>query len=306
MKGRTIQRMTTGVLSYDAALGGGWPIGHHSEVIGNESHGKTLLAQETVVANQRLDPKFSTLWLAGEPVNFEWCETLGMDLDRVQFVPATTWSRATRSPWSSWRTDSVDLVVIDSLPAMIPTSEDDRDFDELTIGKAALLNNKYFVRKSPIAMKRSLTAKDRPCTGLVVNQWRERIGVTHGDPRIAPGGKGKNFAFFVRVEMTPHRVDQGRQPHRRWALPPAHDQEQDAPVNRSAEINFYFDSVAGFTPGTFDHVEDIVNTGLYYDLFGAGGGGYYTFGEQRLAGQGQAVRLRCVRISICRPRSRAP
>jgi recombination protein RecA len=289
MKGRTIGRMSTGVLSYDAILGGGWPVGSWSEVIGNESHGKTLLAQSTVITGQRRDPKHRTLWIAGEPVNFEWCETLGMDLERVEFVPGNNMEMAYDIALKFMENRLVDLVIIDSLPSLIPTSEDDREFDELTIGRAAMLNNKFFVRKATTAMKRSYTRKDRPCTGIAINQWRDRVGVTHGDPRIAPGGLGKNFAFYVRVDMTRTEwikngtmVVGGR--FRMRTI-----KNKVAPVNRSAEINFYFDAVPGFERGRFDHVEDIVAAGLYYDVFGVGGGGYYVFGEHRWRGKDKLV-----------------
>jgi recombination protein RecA len=254
-------------------------------VIGNESHGKTLLAQSTIIANQLVDAKHTTLWVAGEAVNFEWCETLGMDLERVQFIPGNNMEQAYDIALQFMENRLVDLVVIDSLPSLIPTSEDDREFDELTIGKAALLNNKFFVRKATTAMKRSYTRKDRPCTGIAINQWRDRVGVIKGDPRIAPGGLGKNFAFYVRVDMTRTEwlKDGTRVVGGRFRMRTI--KNKVAPVNRAAEINFYFDSVPGFEKGRFDHAEDIVTAGLYYDVFGTGGAGYYSFGEHRWRGK---------------------
>jgi recombination protein RecA len=288
MIGRTIQRMSTGVLSYDAALGGGWPIGSWSEVIGNESHGKTMLAQSTVIAGQRSNPKHSTLWIAGEAVNFEWCQQLGMDLERVQFVPGNNMEQAYDIAIRFMENRMVDLVIIDSLPALIPTTEDDREFNELSIGRSALINNKFFVRKATAAMRRSYTKVDRPCTGLAINQWRDRVGGM-GDPRISPGGKGKNFAFFVRVEMTRTEwIKEGtRSVGGRFRLRTL--KNKVAPVNRAAEVNFYFDAVPGFEKGSFDHAEDVVATALYYDLLGVGGGGYYVFGEHRWRGKDKVL-----------------
>jgi recombination protein RecA len=280
--------MTTGVLSYDAVLGGGWPVGHWSEVIGNESHGKSLLAQSTVIAGQRADPKHRTLWVAGEPVNFEWCQTLGMDLERVEFLPGNNMEQAYDISIRYMENRLVDLVVIDSLPALIPTTEDEREFNELTIGRAALLNNKFFVRKATAAMRRSYTKHDRPCTGIAINQWRERVGGM-GDPRISPGGKGKNFAFFVRVEMTRTEwiKDSSRSVGGRFRMRTL--KNKTAPVNRAAEVNFYFDAVPGYQKGAFDHAEDVVATALYYDLLGVGGGGYYVFGEHRWRGKDKVL-----------------
>jgi recombination protein RecA len=287
--GHTIGRMSTGVLSYDAALGGGWPVGHWQEIIGRESHGKTLLVQSTVAANQRADPKFLVLWIAGESVNYEWCQAVGMDLERVLFVPSNHLEQSYEIALRYMQNRLVDLVVIDSIPAMIPETEDEREFIELTIGKSALLNNKFFMRKSQLAMRRSLVKRDRPCTGLAVNQWRDRIGVTHGDPRTTPGGLGKNFAFFTRIEMTRTEFlkDGKRTVGGRFRLRTL--KNKTAPVNRSAEVDFYFEDVPGHPAGCFDHVEDIVLTGLYYDIFGAGGGGNYYFGDQRWRGKDKLI-----------------
>jgi recombination protein RecA len=151
-----------------------------------------------------------------------------------------------------------------------------------------MLNNKYFVRKATTAMKRSYTKVDRPVTGLAINQWRERIGGM-GDPRIAPGGKGKNFAFYIRVEMTRTEwIKEGsRSVGGRFRLRTI--KNKTAPVNRGAEVNFYFDDATGFPKGTFDHAEDIVMTALYYDLLGVGGGGYYVFGDHRWRGKDKVL-----------------
>ena len=83
-------------------------------------------------------------------------------------------------------------MVIDSYPALVPSEEDDKTMMQLTVGRGAYLTNK-FMRKSLSATRRSLVQADRPCLGLFINQWRERVGLIFGDPRTTPGGKGKNY-----------------------------------------------------------------------------------------------------------------
>ena len=95
---------------------------------------------------------------------------------------------------------AVDCVVLDSLPALIPNNEWDKDMEEFSVGLGARLTSKFF-RKSAKAQRRSLIHEDRGCTGLIVNQWRQKIGVMWGDPRTTPGGLAKNFSYFARVEV---------------------------------------------------------------------------------------------------------
>jgi recombination protein RecA len=95
---------------------------------------------------------------------------------------------------------AVDCIVIDSLPALVPTVEDEKEMLEMTMGLGARITGK-FLRKSSKAQRRSLVLEDRGCTGLIINQWREKIGVMYGDPRTTPGGKAKNFHYFSRVEV---------------------------------------------------------------------------------------------------------
>ena len=166
--------MTTGVLSYDAALGGGWPVGSWSEMIGNESHGKTLLAQSTIIANQTSDPKFTTCGWPASRSTSSGASSSAWTSTGCMFVPGNTMEQSYDIALKFMENRLVDLVIIDSLPAMIPTSEDDREFEELTIGKAALLNNKFFVRKATSAMRRSYTNEGPP----VHRDWRSTSGVS--------------------------------------------------------------------------------------------------------------------------------
>jgi recombination protein RecA len=95
---------------------------------------------------------------------------------------------------------AVDCIVIDSLPALVPSVEDEKEMMEMTMGLGARITGK-FLRKSGRAQRRSLVETERGCTGLIINQWRDKIGVMYGDPRTTPGGKAKNFHYFARVEV---------------------------------------------------------------------------------------------------------
>ena len=71
----SFQRVTTGSLSFDLMLGGGWPLNCWNEIVGNESHGKTVMALKTIAANQERNPNYECLWVASEDFNKDWART---------------------------------------------------------------------------------------------------------------------------------------------------------------------------------------------------------------------------------------
>src|SRR5262245_16724157 len=193
----TFQRVTTGSLSFDLLLGGGWPLDCWNEIIGNESHGKTAMALKTIAANQAINPNYQVLWVASEDFNKEWAAQLGVDLARVVLAQTNAMEDAYEVMLEALDEQSCDAIVLDSYPALVPNTESEGVMDDWVVGLGARLTNKL-MRKSPPAQRRR--PEERHCLCLIINQWRDRIGVVRGDPRTTPGGKGKNFSYFTRVE----------------------------------------------------------------------------------------------------------
>ena len=81
-----VPRITTGILAYDLMLGGGWPANQWSEIIGDESSGKTALAYKTIAANQAIDPDWVAMWIAAEEFVPDYAKAIGVDLDRLWVV----------------------------------------------------------------------------------------------------------------------------------------------------------------------------------------------------------------------------
>ena len=96
---------------------------------------------------------------------------------------------------------AIDAVVIDSYPALVADQEDEAGMDNMQPGVAARINNKMY-RKAGSKSRRSMTSEDRDILLLSINQWRSKIGVMFGDPRTTPGGQGKDYASFIRVEVS--------------------------------------------------------------------------------------------------------
>jgi recombination protein RecA len=270
-----VPRITTGVLAFDLMLGGGWPMNQWSEIIGDESSGKTALAYKTIAANQAIDPDWIAMWVAAEEFVPDYAKAIGVDLERLWVVETNVMEHAYDLIIRAMENRAVDCIV--------PGDEAEKMMEEFSVGLGARLTGKFF-RKSSKAQKRSLINEDRGCTGLIINQWREKIGVMYGDPRTTPGGKAKNFHYFVRMEV---KRDE-------WI------KEKDEPVGQTirgrtmknktyrpqqvAQVDFYFANSHGFTLGEFDTIKDIVNICIATEIIGRAGA-FYNYSGQKWQGK---------------------
>jgi recombination protein RecA len=291
-------RVPSGSLGLDIILGGGWPANQWSEIVGDESSGKTAVALKTIAANQERDPDFTTVWIAAEKWVSEYAEMCGVDLERVAVVETNDMETAYNTAIKFADSRKVDCIVIDSLPALVPSAEDEKDMNGMSVGKGALLTGQFF-RKVGKATKRSLTEVERPVLGIIINQWRQKIGVMYGDPRTTPGGVGKNYAYFVRLEV--RRGD--------WIEAGTGDSKSKigqsinlrtiknkaAPAQRTAVVDFYFDNGGDIKPGDYDFSKEIASIAIIEDII-TRGGSYYKYQDQRW--QGQAALLQALREEV--------
>jgi recombination protein RecA len=276
-------RIPSGSLVVDVATGGGWPQGHWSEITGAESSGKTALCLLTVAAAQRLDPAHVTVWIAAEEFVPSWARALGVDLSRVHLINTNVAESALDAALAFMENRACDLVVIDSLPALVPDEENTKDMDEPQVALLARLVSKFF-RKAAFAMHR-MPGEDRPCTGMVINQFRSNIGAwsRYGEPTTTPGGRAKNYYFFVRAEIS--RVnwlgDKDTKVGQRVRL--AVKKNKTAPSQRTAEFDFYFAEHEDFMPGDIDRAGEIVSVALLLGVINRSGAWYYV-GERKFQG----------------------
>ena len=278
-----LPRITTGVLAFDMMLGGGWPVNQWSEIVGDESSGKTAIAYKTIAANQALDPKWTALWVAAEEYVPEYAEAIGVDLDRLWVVETNMMEHAYDLIIKTIDNRAVDCVVLDSLPALIPNNEWDKDMQEFSVGLGARLTGKFF-RKSAKAQRRSLILEERGCTGLIVNQWRQKIGVMWGDPRTTPGGLAKNFSYFTRVEVKKDEwLKEGKSAVGQTIKGRTIKNKTYKP-QQQAVVDFYFSDSMGFRMGSFDTVKDVVNIAIACELV-TRAGAFYSYGDQKWQGK---------------------
>ena len=279
-------RFPSGSLSLDMILGGGWPTNQWHEIIGEASNGKTALALKTIAINQQRDPNFTTIWIAAEEWVPEYAEMCGVDPARVHVFTSNVMEIALTAVLEFVETQEVDCVVIDSLPALVPSAEDEKEMDEFTVGRGAMLMGKFF-RKMEKAGKRDLLGGERPFIGLIINQWRMKIGVMYGDPRTTPGGEAKNYFFFTRIDVKRDEwIETGTGQEKRKVGQTIKFQtrkNKSAPPGQTAYTDFYFDDGGGIDKGDYDYAKEIVSLGILNKII-TRAGAYYRYADRQWQG----------------------
>lgn len=292
------KRFTSGSVAIDVALGGGWPANQWHEIIGEASNGKTAIALKTIAANQAKDPEFTTVWVAAEEWVSEYAEMCGVDLSRVYVVSTNVMEEAYEAVIQITESKTVDCIVIDSLPALVPASEDEKEMEESTVGRSALMTNKFF-RKVGKASKRSLTHPERPFIGLMINQWRSKIGVMYGDPRTTPGGLGKDYAFFTRIEVRRDEwIEAGTGQEKRrvgQSIKVRTLKNKSAPPSQVAIVDFYFADGGDIPAGEFDFAKEMLAIGILNKVIKRAGA-YYRYADRQW--QGSDAMLASIREEI--------
>lgn len=280
------RRIPTGSLALDLDLGGGWPVNQWHGIVGEWSSGKTSLLLKTIAANQAINEEFYVAWLAAENFDRGFAEMCGVDLDRVLVLNINTMEAAYQAILDAQTSHAVDMVVLDSYPALVAAAEDTKDMDEFTMGVGAKLTNQ-FMRKQGSAGKRSMVdSSERPCTCFFVNQWREKIGVTHGDPRTTSGGKGKDYTFYTSVDV---RRDEFITVGRGISLQRIGQtikvriiKNKSAPAQRVATYDFYFADTEGHQAGSIDTFKEIAELGVVCGVIEQRGSWYHFEGMKAL------------------------
>lgn len=293
------RRFTSGSFAFDAALGGGYPGNQFVEVIGPSSAGKTFTTLKCIAANQRQDPAFNTLWVAGEHFDRDQAEALGVDLSRVLLVRTQVMENALETMIDGVECQEFDCLVLDSYPALVPSDEAEKGMDEFTMASGAKVLNK-FIRKVGPASARAIDGSDRPFFGIFINQWRDKIGVMYGDPRTTPGGKGKDYFFYVREELSKDgdfikekRPGQGEVKVGQTIKLKTIKNKSAAP-QQIATVDAYFSDAPslGFYRGDYDVAKEYTDIGMSLGLITRAGAYYRYAGQQWMGKDGLTSALR--------------
>ena len=186
--------VSTGCLSLDVALGvGGVPRGRIIEIYGPESSGKTTLALH-IVAEAQKSGGFAAYIDAEHAVDPEYSKRLGVDIEELLISQPDTGEQALEICETLVRSGAVDVIVIDSVAALVPRAELEGDMGDTHVGLQARLMSQA-LRKLTGTVSRSNT------TVIFINQIREKIGVMFGNPETTPGGRALKFYSSIRMEI---------------------------------------------------------------------------------------------------------
>ncbi len=189
-----VDAISTGSLGLDMALGiGGVPRGRIIEVFGPESSGKTTVALQIVAQAQKAggEAAFIDVEHALDPI---YAKALGVDIDSLLVSQPDTGEQALEIMEALIRSGALDVIVLDSVAAMVTKAEIDGEMGEAHVGLQARLMSQA-LRKLTSVVSRS------NCVAVFINQVREKIGVMYGNPETTPGGRALKFYSSVRIEV---------------------------------------------------------------------------------------------------------
>ncbi|HEX5581549.1 MAG TPA: recombinase RecA [Gemmatimonadaceae bacterium] len=266
-----VDAIPTGAINLDAAVGiGGIPRGRVTEIYGPESSGKTTLCLH-VVANAQKTGGVAAYIDAEHALDVEYARKLGVDVENLLISQPDTGEQALEICEILVRSGAVDVVVIDSVAALVPKAEIEGDMGDSHVGLQARLMSQA-LRKLTGAIARSKTAV------VFINQLREKVGVMFGNPETTTGGKALKFYASVRLDIR--------------RIGPVKD--KDDVVGSHVRVKVVKNKVAPpFRQAEFDimYAEGISHTSLLVDIGAEAGiidksGAWYSYNGQKI-GQGR-------------------
>jgi recombination protein RecA len=266
-----IDVIPTGAINLDAAIGvGGIPRGRVTEIYGPESSGKTTLCLH-VVANAQRAGGVAAYIDAEHALDIEYAQKLGVDIENLLVSQPDTGEQALEICEILVRSGAVDIVVIDSVAALVPKAEIEGEMGDSHMGLQARLMSQA-LRKLTGAIARSKTSV------VFINQLREKIGVMFGNPETTTGGKALKFYASVRLDI--RRIGPVK--------------EKEEVIGSHVRVKVVKNKVAPpFKQAEFDimYAEGISHTSLLVDIGSEAGiieksGAWYSYNGQRI-GQGR-------------------
>ncbi len=270
-----VDAISSGSLSLDMALGiGGYPKGRIIEIFGPESSGKTTLALHAIAQVQKKGGKAAFID-AENAIDPLYAQNLGVDIDELILSQPDSGEQGLEIVDVLVRSGAIDLVVVDSVAALVPQAELDGEMSDQQVGAQARMMSKA-MRKLAGNMNKG------NCTVIFINQLREKVGVMFGSPEVTPGGRALKFYASVRVDI--RRSEQikkgtdivGNKTNIRVV------KNKVAPPFKSVQVEIIYGQGVSY-------IGELIDLGVKYDIIDKAGS-WYAYKEDKI-GQGKdAVR----------------
>ena len=279
-----VEALSTGSLSLDLALGiGGVPKGRIVEIYGPEASGKTTLALHVVASAQKAggEAAYIDVEHALEPA---YARALGVDIDSLLISQPDTGEQALDITESLVRSGAVDVVVVDSVAALIPRTELEGEIGDSVVGVLARLMSQAMRRLAGAISKNNSTV-------IFINQLRQKIGVMYGNPETTPGGLALKYYASVRIDV--RRVESLKVGgevignHTRAKVV----KNKVAPPFKEAEFDIMYGE-------GISRVGEIIDLGVKLDIIDKGGA-WFTIRDQRLQGRDAAKKYLQDNPEVC-------
>ncbi len=265
-----VEALPTGSLSLDLALGiGGVPKGRIIEIFGPESSGKTTLALHMVASAQKAggEAAYIDVEHALEPA---YARAVGVNIDNLLISQPDTGEDALSITETLVRSGAVDIVVVDSVAALVPRSEIEGEMGDSSVGVLARLMSQALRKLAGIISKTN-------CVVIFINQLREKIGVMYGNPETTPGGRALKYFASVRIDVRRmETLKNGTEMvgnHTKAKIV----KNKVAPPFKEAEFDIMYGE-------GISRIGEIVDLAVKLDIIEKGGA-WFTYGETRIQGR---------------------
>ena len=268
---RKISTSSTGSLTLDLSLGvGGFPKGRIIEVYGPESSGKTTVALHAIAEVQRNGGQAAFID-AEHALDPSYAEKLGVNIDELLLSQPDTGEQALEITEALVRSGAIDIIIIDSVAALVPKAEIEGEMGDSHMGLQARLMSQALRKLSGIINETKTIA-------IFINQIREKVGVMFGNPEVTPGGRALKFYSTIRLEVRrAETIKQGSDMvGNRTKIKVV--KNKVAPPFKVAEVDIMYGE-------GISYVGEVVDLGVEYEIVQKSGS-WFAYGDERL-GQGR-------------------